>query len=72
MKGRVEPLLRSFVYTIRLSFNSQSPSPNPLPSRERGYILFSPLKGEGLNIKLSPLKGEGLNIILSPLKGESF
>jgi hypothetical protein len=42
MKGRVEPLLRSFAYTISLSVNSQSPSPNPLPSRERGYILFSP------------------------------
>jgi hypothetical protein len=46
MKGRVEPLLRSFAYTIRLFVNSQSPSPNPLPSRERGYILFSPLSRE--------------------------
>jgi hypothetical protein len=36
IKGRVEPFLRFFVYTIRLSFNPYSPSPIP-----------SPLKGEG-------------------------
>jgi len=61
MKGRVEPFLRFFVYTIRLSFNSQSPSPIP-----------SPLKGEGLYFMPSPLKGEGLYFILSPLKGEGL
>jgi hypothetical protein len=43
IKGRVEPFLRFFVYTIRLFFNSQSPSPNPLPSRERVINLISSL-----------------------------